>query len=461
MRKSNAPAQVAALRTMPRTLAAVAGLCALLALPGCSDMVAGMSLPPMPKITDLNPFAEKEQPLPGKRVEIIQQENISTNLSAGDKQIMLPPPRMNDAWSQPGGVPSNVPGHLALSGNVKVAWTADAGKGSSFYGKVTASPIVAEGKVFTLDAAGRVTAFNAQTGATVWTASLTPPGEKDQEGFGGGIAADGGRLYAGTGFGLVIALDLGTGKKLWEKSVGSPIRSSPTASAERVFVVSRDGQVYCFSGGDGSELWSFKGMPEKASILTNQSPAVDGDFVIVPYPTGDIVALSVMDGRAVWSDSLSRSRTASSLAAMSDASRPAVDRGFVFVAGHAGRMVANTQRTGERMWSLNVPSIQPPAIAGDTLFIVDTGNQVMAITRAEGKIQWTAKLPGGSTWSGPVLAGNHLWLVSGKGSLVSVDAVTGRVVSTQEMGAPVYIAPVVAGGRMYVLTDKARLIALN
>jgi outer membrane protein assembly factor BamB len=441
--------------------AAAACIVALLTLPGCSDMVAGMSLPAMPKITDLNPWAEKEQPLPGKRIEIIQQENIATNLSPADRPIALPPPRTNDSWSQPGGVPSNAPGHLALNGNVKVAWTADAGKGSSFFGKVTASPIVADGKVFTLDAAGRVTAFNASTGATVWTANLTPPGEKDQEGFGGGIAADGGRLYAGTGFGLAIALDLGTGKKLWEKNVGSPIRSSPTASAERVFIVNRDGQVFCLSGSDGSEIWSFRGMPERASILANQSPAVDGDFVIVPYPTGDVVALSVHDGRAVWSDSLSRSRTASSLAAMSDASRPAVDRGFVFVAGHAGRTVANTQRTGERMWSLNVASIQPPAIAGDTVFVVDTGGQLMAISRAEGKIQWTAKLPGGTTWSGPVLAGNHLWAVSEKGNLVSVDAMTGRVVATQDMGAPVYIAPVVAGGRMFILTDKARLIALN
>lgn len=437
------------------------GLAASLSLSGCADSLAGMSLPAMPKITDLNPFAEKEQPLPGKRVQIIQQENVASNLSGGDRPISLPPPRPNENWAQPGGVPSNSPGHLVFSSNPKVVWSADAGKGSSFYGKLTASPIVAEGKVFVLDAAGRVTAFSAQTGAVAWSVSLTPASEKDQEGYGGGLAADGGRLYAGTGYGYVIAMDLGTGRKLWEKNVSSPIRSSPTASAERVFVVSRDGNVYCFSGSDGAELWSFKGMPERASILANQSPAVDGDTVVVPYPSGDIIALRVSNGSAIWSDSLARSRTASSLAAMSDTSRPAIDNGTVFAAGHAGRMVATAQRTGERMWSLNVPSIQPPAIAGDTIYVVDTGGQVMAVTRADGKIQWTAKLPGAATWSGPLLAGGKLWLTSSKGALISVDAMTGRAEATQDMGAPIYIAPVVANGRMYVLTDKARLIALN
>lgn len=437
------------------------GLAGVLALAGCADSLAGMSLPAMPKITDLNPFAEKEAPLPGKRVQIIQQENIATNLSGGDRPIALPPPRHADGWPQPGGLPSNSPGHLAFASSPKVIWSADAGKGSSFYGKLTASPIVAEGKVFVLDAAGRVTAFNAQTGSVVWSYSLTPSSEKDTEGFGGGLAADGGRLYAATGFGFVIAMDLATGKRLWEKNVSSPIRSSPTASAERVFVVSRDGNVYCFSGSDGSELWTFKGMAERASILANQSPAVDGEMVIIPYPTGDLVALRVVDGRAAWSDSLARSRTASSLAAMSDTSRPVIDGGTVFAAGHAGRMVATMQRTGERIWSLNVPSIQPPAVAGDTIFVVDTGGALMAVTRADGKIQWTAKLPGAGTWSGPLLAGNKLWLTSSKGALISVDATTGRAEATQDLGSPVYIAPIVANGRMYVLTDKARLIALN
>jgi outer membrane protein assembly factor BamB len=100
-------------------------------------------------------------------------------------------------------------------------------------------------------------------------------------------------------------------------------------------------------------------------------------------------------------------------------------------------------------------------VAGDTVFVVDTGGQLMAITRRDGKIQWTARLPGATTWSGPVLAGNRLWLVSSKGQLVNVEAHTGKVVGTQDLGQPVFVGPVVAGSRMFVLTDKARLVTLN
>jgi outer membrane protein assembly factor BamB len=229
----------------------------------------------------------------------------------------------------------------------------------------------------------------------------------------------------------------------------------------RVFAITKEGQVFCLSASDGTELWSFQGQSERASILVNTSPAVDGDTVVVPYPTGDVVALRASSGQPVWSDSLARTRTASSLGAMSDAARPAVAGGVVYAVGHAGRMVATSQSTGERLWSLTVASIQPPWVAGDNVFVVDTGGQVMAITRKEGKIQWVSQLPGGGTWSGPVLAGNRLWLTSSKGSLAGVEANTGKVASTQNLGGPMFIAPVVAGGRMYVLDDNARLMAFN
>jgi outer membrane protein assembly factor BamB len=431
-----------------------------LALFGCSDS--------MPRLQDLNPFAEKEVPLPGKRVAVLQQETLRSDAFAASQPVALPSPQANDTWSQPGGNPSNAPGHLALSSTPKSAWSVSVGTGSSFYGKVTASPIVYDGKVFTLDAAGQVTAVAASSGSVVWRASTTPPNEKDQEGFGGGLAADGGRIYAATGFGTVVALETQTGRKLWEKSLGAPLRASPTAMSERVFAATKEGQVYCLSGSDGTELWSFTGMPERASILANVSPAVDRDMVVVPYPTGDLVALRTSNGQPIWQESLARSSSGSSLGAMSDAARPVLYGGTLYAVGHGGRMIATAQKTGERLWSITLASIEQPWVAGDSVFAVDTSGQLVAVARNDGKIRWATKL-GAGTWAGPVLAGNRLWLTSSKGQLVGVDPITGKVASTVAIGNsvfgsssdPIFIAPVVAGGRLFVLADNARLYAFN
>ncbi len=442
---------------------------------------AGSSLPKLPKISDLNPWAEKQQPLPGKREPVLQTGNTTAlaggELAAANKPIVLPPPTANDGWTQPGGVATNAPGHLVLSGAVKRSWSADAGTGSSKSGRVTASPIVYGGRVYTLDAAGHVTAFSASGGSSVWKVSLLPEQEKSTGGslfslsalgggsngggYGGGLAADNGRIFAASGFGNVVALDPGSGKKLWEQSLGTPIRAAPTAAGDRVFVVTIDGRFHCLSGLDGTILWVARGLPQQASLVMNVSPAVDGGIVVVPYPSGDLMALKVADGSPVWTENLSRTRATSQMAALSDAARPAIANGTVFAVGHAGRMIATQASTGERLWTLNVPGTQTPWVVGDSVFVVDVSGQLLAITRADGKIQWTTKLPGNAKWSGPTLAGGTLWLASSEGQLVGVDAVTGRIKGQQDIGTPVYVAPVVAQGRMYLLTDKANLLAMN
>src|SRR4029079_19228092 len=185
-------------------------LVSALLLSACADMFAGVSLPSLPKLQ--NPFSDKEVPLTGKRISVMQKE-AAGELASADRPIALPAQRQNADWTQPGGSPNNAPGHLALAQAVKSAWSADAGTGSSFYGKLTSSPIVYDNKVFTLDAAGKVSAFSLSGGSAVWRVSTTPPNEKDQEGFGGGLAADGGRIYAATGFGYGVAFDARRGNK--------------------------------------------------------------------------------------------------------------------------------------------------------------------------------------------------------------------------------------------------------
>lgn len=430
---------------------------ATLALSACSS-----DGPSIPKISELNPFKEKQTPLPGKRIPVVDKttDSATTNLAAADQPIILPPQRANDAWAQSGGEPNNSPGHLALNGAVRQAWSQSAGSGSSKTGRVMASPIVYDGKVYALDADANVTAFS-MSGGKVFSVATIPEGESGGGGHGGGLAAEGGRLYVANGFGVVAALDPGSGKSIWQKNLGAPIRAAPTVIGDKLFVVSISGRFYCLSTLDGSELWAVRGLPQQASLTTSTSPAVDGDVVVVPYPSGDLMALKVADGSPVWTESLARSRATSQLASMSDASRPVIDGGTVFAVGHSGRMIATNAHTGERLWSIDVPSMQTPCVVGDTVYVVDTSGKLMALSRADGSTRWTASLPETRTWSGPVLAGGTLWLTSNKGRLLGVDAATGKVGNAIDLGDPVYIPPIVAQGRLFVLTDSAKLIALN
>lgn len=430
-----------------------------LALAGCSSDGGGPSLP---SLNSINPFAKTETPLPGKRVAVLTQEDtLSTNLESSTGSIAVPASLPNIEWSQPGGIPSNAPGHLALEGGLRTLWNVSAGTGSNSDTKLTASPIMHQGRVYVLDAASKVSAYSASGGSRAWSTSLVPETEDDDEGFGGGIAADGGRVIATTGFGYAVALDASNGNKLWEKPLGAPARASPTVADGRVYAVTIEGRLFCLNAEDGSEIWSYRGIPEQASMLNNVSPAVSGAEVVVTFPSGDVMAFRADTGEPVWSDQLGQSAAGSSVAGLNDPSRPAIADGVVYAIGHGGRMIATSTETGERVWSASIAGVETPWVAGDAVYVVDTAGKLVALNRATGEIRWATKLPGEGTWSGPVLAGGRLWAVSSSGAIAGVDATTGKVSGQRDLGGKIYVQPIVADSRMFVLRDDAELVALN
>ena len=408
-----------------------------------------------------NPFSKEEARLPGERVSVITDPGQFSSDQISPRSVSLPAARANASWTQPGGSAANNLGHLALTGSLRKVWSVDAGTGSSSSGRLSAVPIVAGGRVFTLDAAGNVSAFSASSGARAWKVSLTPENEKSKEGFGGGLAFEGGTVYATTGYGTVVALSASNGAIQWTKLIGVPIRNSPTAAGGKVFFVSAKNTLHALSAGTGDKVWTSRGLPQATTLLSNASPAVASGLVVAPFPAGDVAAFQTGSGKRAWSDSLSRTSDTSAAGILGDPARPVVDQGVVYAVSHGGRMIATSAGSGARVWTRNIASTQMPWVAGGVVFVVDTRGRLIALGRKDGQIRWVNDLPSGSRWSGPVLAGGRVWVISGAGLLVGVDGRTGQASSQIDLDTDVFVSPVVAGGRMYILSDDADLIALN
>ena len=412
----------------------------------------------------------KRTPTVGERIPILSfetQPEAETELQ--NTAVVLPPPEANASWAQPGGSPSKIGGHLTLATDPAQAWSASIGKGSSKTARLNAAPVVGDGKVFTIDVAGQVKAFDASSGRVLWANAVRLEKRGTRPAFGGGVSFGDGRVYVATGYGVAAAMDAATGKILWERPLVQPLRGAPSVDGNRVFFLSQDNQLHAVDGASGNLLWTVTGTVEVACILGTGSPAIAQDTVVVGFCSGELNALRAENGRTVWQDQLARTGRSTAMAALADIDgSPVIDRGRVFAIGHGGRMVALELATGQRAWERNFAGVWTPWAAGEFLYIVTVDGEVLCITRAEGKIRWISKLDqyrkpkkkqDPIQWAGPVLASERLWVAGSNRELVAVDPYEGKRLATIRLKAPAYLPPVVAGGMMYVLTDDGTLTA--
>ena len=434
------------------TLVVLAGLA--LALPGCKIFKGG----------------QKRTGTVGERIPVLTYETkAEAEAELANIAVVLPLPETNADWGQPGGSPSKANGHLVWTGELRQLWSASIGSGSSSTRRLNAPPVVHAGRVFTIDTLGEVRAFDARTGKLQWSDRITLKKQSQGVAFGGGVSAADGRVFATTGFGIIVAYDAAQGVELWRMSVPVPLRGAPAVAGGRVFALTQDNQLFAINAATGEVIWDVAGTVEVAGLLGAGAPAVDLNTVVVGFSSGELQALREENGRTVWSDALARTGRATAMAALSDIdASPVIDRGRVYAIGHGGRMAALELSTGQRVWERNFAGTSTPWVAGEFIYTVTLEGELLCITRAEGKVRWVTQLdrwknPKKKTkpisWTGPVLGSEKLLIASSDKQILTVSPYDGKILSKAKLSDSAYLPPVIAGGTAYLLTDDGRLTA--
>ncbi len=454
-------------------------LCVLLML-----AITGCSLNPFDGLFSGDDEIDDELDDDGRIPVLALEDIVKVDPRLVGTTVTIPPSYVNSSWPQAGGEADHTLHHLSGDLKLKVKWSADIGAASERLERVTAPPIVADGRVFVVDAEAKVSAYNQEDGDLLWRTELTRDVKErfriqeilarpkaSQKGFGGGVAYENGNVFVTSGFGFVAALNAETGEEIWITDTDAPVRTPPTAYRGAVYLTTITNDFVVYDQATGEKQWNHQSFEETARILSSASPAASGDLVVAPFSSGEVVAFLTDNGRSVWTDSLTRNAQLTALSTLNDiAGSPVIDRGLVYAVSHAGQLVAIDIRSGERLWEVSVTGLQMPWVAGDYIYLVSVDAELVCVSREQGGIVWVSELPrhekpkkkkGRIAWSGPVLAGEHLILVSTHGQLIKVTPDDGTIVDTKKISGGSVVPPVIADETLFVLTEKGKLLAMN
>ena len=410
-------------------------------------------------------------PTVGNRQAVLNTETpIAADPALASTPVTVPDPVTNPEWPQPGGNPAHSMVHVGLSATPTRAWSVSIGRGSGPRGRLAAEPVVAGGRVYTIDTSSTVRAFDAGSGGLAWERQIRGEQATSDTLFGGGVSFDNGRLYVTNGAGYATALNAANGEQIWQVKPGGPLRGAPTVASGSVYAISQDNQLYALSAADGRTQWTGIGAVELAGVFGTAAPAFAQSTIVAGFSSGELTAYRYENGQVVWQDALARTGISTIVGNLSDIDAdPVVDNGRVFAVGQGGRMVAVELITGQRAWELNIAGISTPWVAGDWVFVVTDRAQLLAVSRSSGRVRWISQLQryrennnersGTVFWRGPILAGGTLVLPSSNGQIALVNPADGSVRGMIPHGNSVSLPPVIANGTMYILDDGGTLTA--
>lgn len=348
-------------------------------------------------------------------------------------------------------------------GEPPVAWKAEVGLGYS-------SMVVANGRLATVghaDGKDTVFCFDAISGKPLWAHSY--PAELGDKYYEGGTTGtptfDGDRLYWLSRWGELMCLDAAKGSVVWEKNIaketGAPI---PTWGFTGAVLV--HGDLLILNVGEAGTA------VEKASgKLVWKSAAKDAGYS-TPLPAGDLaliantenyLAVNMKTGAEAW-----RFRWLTQYGV--NAADPVVSGDRVFISsgyGKGGALLKIGSGTPEQLWKTKKlrTQLNPAVLYEGHLYGVDGDTTERASLKCldfnTGDEKWAE--PGFGS-GGVIVADGKLIALSGFGELMIAPAKPDGfkpTTRTQVFGPKAWTAPVLANGLAYSRNNRGDLVAVD
>jgi outer membrane protein assembly factor BamB len=413
--------------------------------------------------------ATKKSPITGVQIPVLPETNPLT-VSASAPPVTVPPAVAMADWPQVFGSPSHALGNLAGPTGFTKAWSASIGQGGGYRQPLAVSPIVADGRIFTMDANAVVSAFAAASGARQWR-TVTRPKHLTVQNIGGGIGYDSGILYATTGYAELLALDPASGKIIWRQALDFPARSAPTIAGGIVALVTQNDLLLTFDAASGTPGWRFTGRVSDSptSVAVAGAPAFSAGILVAGFSSGSLAALDASSGTPIWAQSLASTFGQASPLDFSDiVAAPVIANGVVYAISLGQTMLAIDLHSGAKVWTSDTTGAHTIYAAGDFVYVLDTAQVLAAIHQDDGLVDWLLRMPAYKkpkkkskpiAWSSPVMVNGSLLLVNDQGGLAVVDPVAGAITKMQKIAGPADLPPLAVGGALLVLTRDGILTA--
>lgn len=350
-----------------------------------------------------------------------------------------------------------------------VLWQESIGGGADdYFSRI--SPIVAYDKLFTSSREGDVAALDLETGKTLWEVDLRE--DKEDRGFfesresaliSGGPIAGINKVFLGSENGKVFALDAETGKLEWKEKITGEVLAAPAIDSGVLVVNTASGVLKAFNASNGEELWKIEQDTPSLTLRGISSPAIAAGGVFVGTPDGNLTVYIINNGQQGWSVPVGEPSGSTEFERVIDVdSSPVIFGDRVYSISSRGNLVAIDLRSGQVVWKRQYSSHTDLLISANNIYLTDVKGHVYALDRLSGTEKWSQLALTNRNVTGPAELGEYIVVGDFEGYLHWLNSETGEIVSRQQVDSSgIHVTPTVHNDVLFTQARNGDIQAIK
>lgn len=334
-------------------------------------------------------------------------------------------------------------------------------------------PTILADRIYAADGYGLVVALDRSSGRRIWSTSVGQPDSRpflkiwdrrDPSFLTGGVGAGDGRILVGTTRGEIIALNAGDGSEVWRTQLTSEILSAPASDGGVVMAQTNDGRLVALEGADGETRWAYDNQVPLLTLRGTAAPVLAGGYVFAGFGDGRVAALDTQTGAPIWQHRLVLPQGRTELERLVDVDgSPLVlqERGVLFAVSYQGRLKALSPPDGQVLWEIPASSHLDLAEGYGQLYFVTDEDVVTAVQQGNAEVVWRQEGLRNRKLTSPLAFSNYVLVGDEEGYLHVLAQSDGRFVARRRLSAGLRSPMVESDGVVYVLANDGKLSALE
>ena len=396
---------------------------------------------------------------------LYSSKDIFVEEVAAIKNATLSQAKKNNNWRMPNFNAQNFKGHMYLSGINNNFLKKKIGKNKFSFSKVMSPPVFDENFIILTDNSGTI--FNiTKYGKINWKKNIYKKiYKKMYKNLSLSIYKN--AIYVSDNIGFIYSVEINTGKILWIKNHGIPLKSKIKVFDDRIFLVNHDNRIICLESKTGTKIWDVRTVSSFIKTQSFLALAISKKReVFIINSSGDLVKLSSINGQIYWSLNITPSLFAHDKDFFESSDIAVTDDDIIF--STTASLFSYNLNNRNMNWKIDINSTNTPIIDENNVFLVSKNGFFVNIDKVSGKIIWSTNIlkilkerKRNTNVTGFILGSDKIYATTHNGFLIISSAINGKVETFKKVGDSIITDPVINDGSLYILTKNSKLFGFN